>query len=84
MFFQDNKEIKRRVMVAMGLLVSAKFLNAAVPFFFKFAVDNLNSQFDSPLHLDGDPQTIMLTSATAILLGCELLDSLPVISNVFG
>nr|CAG4647739.1 EOG090X02PU [Moina brachiata] len=65
----DNKEIKRRVMVAMGLLVSAKFLNAAVPFFFKFAVDNLNSQFDSPLHLDGDPQTIMLTSATAILLG---------------
>lgn len=58
-------------MVAMGLLVSAKFLNAGVPFLFKFAVDNLNAHLNSPLMLDGDPQTTILTSATAILLGCK-------------
>ena len=75
-FGQDNKEIKRRVVAAMTLLVSAKFLNAAVPFLFKFAVDSLNSHFDSPLHLNGDPQIVMLTSVTAILLGCELLVSI--------
>lgn len=55
----------------MGLLVSAKFLNAGVPFLFKFAVDNLNAHLNSPLMLDGDPQTTILTSATAILLGCK-------------
>ena len=55
----------------MGLLVSAKLLNVAVPFLFKYAVDNLNAHLDSPLHLSGDPQTAVLTTTFAILIGCK-------------
>jgi len=65
---QDNIRIKQRMVIAMSLLVSAKFLNVGVPFLFKYAVDNLNTILDSPLHMN-DPQGTIITSTFAILLG---------------
>ncbi len=40
---KDRPDIKRTVLVALGLLVGAKLLNISVPFFFKHAVDYLNT-----------------------------------------
>ncbi|EFX85894.1 ABC transporter [Daphnia pulex] len=65
---KDNWEIKRRVVLASGLLVSAKLLNVGVPFLFKHAVDLLNTHLDSPLHL-GDPQATITTTVFTILVG---------------
>jgi len=65
---KDNIAIKLRVVVAMSLLVSAKLSNVAVPFLFKFAVDDLNGLLDSPLHMN-DAQSTILTSTFAVLLG---------------
>ncbi|WIA13719.1 hypothetical protein OEZ85_007271 [Tetradesmus obliquus] len=39
---KDNPEFKRRIVLALGLLVSAKLLTVQVPFFFKHAIDALN------------------------------------------
>jgi ATP-binding cassette subfamily B (MDR/TAP) protein 7 len=39
----DNKLVRRRVLVALGLLLGSKILNVQVPFFFKHAVDALNT-----------------------------------------
>ncbi len=39
---KDNNAIKMRVVIAMGLLISAKLLNVAVPIFFKQIIDFLN------------------------------------------
>ncbi len=38
-FITDNTEFRRRVVAAVGLLVTAKLLNISVPLFFKAAVD---------------------------------------------
>ena len=38
--------MRRRVLIALGLLVGAKLLNISVPFFFKHAVDALNKGDD--------------------------------------
>nr|QST14982.1 ABCB7 protein [Diaphanosoma celebensis] len=65
---KDNPEIKKRVTLAMGLLVSAKLLNVGVPFLFKYAVDNLNAHMDSPLSM-ADPQSAALSATVALLLG---------------
>ena len=54
----------------MSLLVTAKLSNVAVPFLFKYAVDDLNAVLDSPLHMN-DAQGTIVTSAFALLLGCE-------------
>ena len=40
---KDNPDIKKRVLLALGLLVGAKLLNISVPFCFKYAVDRLNA-----------------------------------------
>lgn len=63
---KDNWEIKRRVVFASGLLVSAKLLNVGVPFLFKHAVDLLNTHLDSPLHM-GDPQATITTAVFTVL-----------------
>ena len=39
---KDDPGVRRRVKIAVGLLVAAKLLNISVPFIFKHAVDNLN------------------------------------------
>ncbi|KYN12360.1 ATP-binding cassette sub-family B member 7, mitochondrial [Trachymyrmex cornetzi] len=40
---EDDPEIRKRVKIAMGLLVGAKVLNVLVPFIFKYAIDILNA-----------------------------------------
>ena len=41
---KGNTAIKRRVVLAMSLLVGAKLLNISVPFMFKYAVDELSAE----------------------------------------
>ena len=67
---KDNPEIRKRVTMAMGLLVSAKLLNVGVPFLFKFAVDHLNAHLDSPLTMV-DPQSTAMSVTVALLIGCK-------------
>lgn len=72
---QDDPEIKRRVQIAMGLLVGAKLLNVCVPFIFKNAIDTLNEHV---VAAGGEPLLSMATApetvaavGTSILVGCE-------------
>ncbi len=47
----DNPDVKKRVLIALGLLVGAKLLNITVPFLFKHAIDLLNSASGGKLNL---------------------------------
>lgn len=62
----DDKSIRDRVTLALGLLVGAKLMNVAVPFIFKYSVDYLNA--GSTLNMNTAPETIA-TVATTILVG---------------
>lgn len=39
---KDDEMVRKRVSIALGLLVGSKVLNVCVPFLFKSAIDNLN------------------------------------------
>lgn len=68
---KDEPQVRNRVKVAMGLLISAKLANVAVPFLFKFTIDELNKGIASsgPL-LDLTQSTdALIASATSIILG---------------
>ncbi|XP_054716031.1 iron-sulfur clusters transporter ABCB7, mitochondrial-like [Uloborus diversus] len=65
---KDKPEIRRRVVIALGLLIGAKLLNIEVPFLFKHAVDFLNTQTGENLNLDS-PSSTIFTMATVIILG---------------
>ncbi|XP_065201952.1 iron-sulfur clusters transporter ABCB7, mitochondrial [Planococcus citri] len=71
---KDDKSIRNRVSVALGLLVGAKVLNVAVPFLLKFAVDDLNAYHaaknggEALVSLSSAPDTI-LAVATSLLIG---------------
>ncbi|XP_015906708.1 iron-sulfur clusters transporter ABCB7, mitochondrial [Parasteatoda tepidariorum] len=65
---KDKPEIRRRVVLALGLLVGAKLLNIEVPFLFKYAVDYLNLHAGQGLNID-TPSSTIITVATAIILG---------------
>jgi len=63
---KDDQDIKKRVVTAMGLLVSAKMINTSVPFIFSFAIDSLNTA----QHLSmGSPEAAAGTLVTTTLLG---------------
>lgn len=62
---RDDQEIRKRVMISLGLLAGGKILNVSVPFLFKGAVDHLNV-----LSL-ATPQEAALSVTTALLLGCK-------------
>lgn len=64
----DDSAVRKRVTVAVGLLISAKLLNVAVPFMFKYGVDTLNA--GSALNMT-TPSDTVLTVATSLLLGCK-------------
>lgn len=66
---RDDKAIRTRVSVAVGLLIAAKLMNVAVPFTFKYAVDYLN--MGGTLNMSTAPDTV-LTVTTSILLGYGL------------
>lgn len=69
---QDEPEIKKRVKVALGLLVGAKLLNVSVPFFFKYAIDTFNVGAESAA-LATAPETVA-TIGTALLIGCKIVN----------
>ncbi|KAF2893241.1 hypothetical protein ILUMI_12932 [Ignelater luminosus] len=62
----DDSAVRKRVTVAVGLLISAKLLNVAVPFMFKYGVDTLNA--GGALNMNTPPEAV-LTVATSLLLG---------------
>lgn len=72
---QDDPEIRKRVKIAVGLLVGAKILNVTVPFIFKYAVDVLNTHSvattgTAVMGLTTAPATVA-TVATSLLVGCK-------------
>ncbi|XP_033227058.1 ATP-binding cassette sub-family B member 7, mitochondrial [Belonocnema kinseyi] len=61
---KDDEEIKKRVKMAIVLLIGAKVLNVSVPFLFKYGVDT----FSTAGSLGTSPETVA-TIATSILIG---------------
>uniref|UniRef100_A0A0K2TID8 Iron-sulfur clusters transporter ABCB7, mitochondrial n=1 Tax=Lepeophtheirus salmonis TaxID=72036 RepID=A0A0K2TID8_LEPSM len=65
---KNEPQVRKRVMFALGLLVTAKLLNVSVPYFFKKAVDVLNSEANDYFSL-GTPAETVFAMASAILIG---------------
>lgn len=65
---KEDKAIRDRVKLAVGLLIGAKLLNVTVPFLFKYSVDYLNAA--GQLNVDTAASTVT-TVATCVLLGCR-------------
>jgi len=63
---KNDKEVKTRVVAAMGLLVGSKVINTSVPFIFSHAVDTLNAA--NQLNL-ATPEAAVATLVTSTLLG---------------
>lgn len=65
--------MRKKVLVALGLLASAKVLNVCVPVSFKMAVDSLNSTVGGtePILNFATPQDTVTAYVFALLLGCE-------------
>ncbi|XP_062511472.1 iron-sulfur clusters transporter ABCB7, mitochondrial-like isoform X2 [Corticium candelabrum] len=66
---KDQPLIRARVVGALGLLVGAKMLNVQVPFFFKEAVDYLNTGASGAAFDISNPMTGLMTASTALILG---------------
>jgi ABC transporter ATM len=60
---KNDRGVKIRVVVALGLLVLGKLLNVQVPFFFKDIIDKLNVEF--PV------ESTVLGVVGAVILGCK-------------
>uniref|UniRef100_A0A4W3K4V2 Iron-sulfur clusters transporter ABCB7, mitochondrial n=1 Tax=Callorhinchus milii TaxID=7868 RepID=A0A4W3K4V2_CALMI len=65
---KDRPDLRARVAVSLGLLVSAKLMNIVVPFTFKYAVNELNQMSGGVLNLNDATNTV-ITMTTAILIG---------------
>ena len=67
---RDEKDVRRRVVVAMGLMVTSKMVNTSVPFIFSHAVDTLGGDLDKvvPGVIFGTLVSYGVARATA--LGC--------------
>ncbi|CAF0894953.1 unnamed protein product [Adineta steineri] len=63
---KNGKQVKIRVLIALGLLLISKLLNISVPFMFKYLVDELNK--GRTLHGDTTQSTI-ISMVTALLIG---------------
>ena len=59
---KENNKVRVRVLVALGLLISAKILNVQVPFFFKQTIDSMNIAWDDP--------TVALPAAIGLTILC--------------
>ncbi|KAE8738969.1 ABC-transporter, subfamily B member 04 [Frankliniella occidentalis] len=66
---KDDPDIRKRVKIAMGLLVGSKALNVSVPFLFKYAVDTLNVTPDGNILNLATASDTVLTYSVALLLG---------------
>ncbi|OWR48088.1 putative ATP-binding cassette sub-family B member 7 [Danaus plexippus plexippus] len=70
---KDNTMIRNRVMLSLSLLFGAKVMNVTVPFFFKYAVDEVNNLTTTPtgdalLGMATVPQALG-TTAFSLLVG---------------
>lgn len=65
---KEDKAVRDRVKLAVGLLIGAKVLNVAVPFLFKYSVDYLN--VGGQLNVETAASTAS-TVAISLLLGCR-------------
>ncbi|XP_065907533.1 iron-sulfur clusters transporter ABCB7, mitochondrial-like isoform X2 [Dysidea avara] len=61
---RDHPNLKMRVVLALGLLMSAKLLTVTVPYWFKCTVDHLNN-----LPSIDTPQGTIITMTAALILG---------------
>lgn len=79
--FQDDKAIRDRVVMSLSLLFGAKVMNISVPFFFKYAVDEVNKGMavanggELILGMETVPQAVG-TTVFSLLVGCKYLVSL--------
>ena len=71
---KNNSFVKKRVVIAIGLLIGAKLLNISVPFLFKQAVDELNKLTDNRLNFEDTEKTI-LSFIFALIVGYGLARS---------
>ncbi|XP_064474253.1 iron-sulfur clusters transporter ABCB7, mitochondrial-like isoform X2 [Ornithodoros turicata] len=67
----DKPEIRRRVGLALAILVIAKVINIEVPFIFKFAVDFMNAHTGEALSMS-DASSALTSTAVAIVIGYGL------------
>ncbi|BFZ57459.1 Iron-sulfur clusters transporter atm1, mitochondrial [Savitreella phatthalungensis] len=72
---KNNRSVKTRVVVSLGLLVAGKLLNVQVPFFFKNIVDSMNIPFD------GGVGTTAWTVAGTVIVGYGLARIFSVVSQ---
>ena len=61
----DDPHIRRRVLLSLGLLVSAKVTGIGVPFLFKYAIDNLSTFTVT------NPVDTIITFSTSLLIACK-------------
>ncbi|EEB20224.1 ATP-binding cassette subfamily B, member 7 [Pediculus humanus corporis] len=61
---KNDAQIRKRVTIALGLLVGSKVLNVSVPFFFKCAIDGLNTGLNM-----NSPEEALLTAAVSLMIG---------------
>lgn len=64
---KNDRGVKIRVVVALGLLVMGKMLNVQVPFFFKDIIDKLNVEF--PV------ESTVVGVVGAVILGCKSMSN---------
>ena len=64
---KDNPALRKRVVLALSLLVGAKLLGISIPFFFKHAIDSLNEVTGNRLNVD-NPENTVATFAIALLV----------------
>lgn len=70
---KDKPEIKRRVLVALCLLIAAKLANVSVPFLLRDIVNYYNGKAPEFLKLtfDGTPSQTIFTAGIATCIACE-------------
>ena len=71
---KSNAAVKRRVVFALSLMIGAKLLNVAVPFLFKYIIDDLNNISGGHLNFS-DPKHTVATLAFAMVIGYGLARS---------
>jgi len=67
---QDRPQIRKRVTLAVGLLVASKLLSVSVPFLFGAIVDMLSK--NAGVSVMSDAGSAGLTVIYALVIGCTL------------
>lgn len=67
----DRPDIKKRVKIAMGLLVASKVTSISVPFIFGRIVDALNQSSGNILNTTTSPSVTSMAIIFSLIAGCE-------------